>query len=64
MPLYLKIGWDFQIGRVWQNAATTNVTPVYEDDKEMQLLLMLLMPMKMKHMDWTLPNIYLNVQTI
>ena len=18
MPLYLKIGWDFQIGRVWQ----------------------------------------------
>ena len=47
-----------------KNAEMNNVTPVYEDDKEMQLLLMLLMPMKMKHMDWTLPKIYLNVQTI
>ena len=32
------------------NAATTNVTPVYEDDKEMQLRLKLLLPLKMKHM--------------
>ena len=47
-----------------KKAAMTNFTPVYEDDKEMQLLLMLLMPMKMKHMDWTLPKIYLNVKTI
>ena len=46
------------------NAATTNVTPVYEDDNTMQLLLMLCMPMKMNHMDWTLPKLYLNVQTI
>ena len=37
-----------------KNAATGNLTPAYEDDQKTQLLLMLLLPMKMKLINWTL----------
>ena len=33
-----------------EKADTPDVTPVYDDDKETQILLMLLLSMKMKHM--------------
>ena len=40
------------------------VTPAYEDNMEMQLLMMLLLSMKIKHMDCTLMKIYLKIKNV
>ena len=46
------------------NVIQPDVTPVYDDIKEMQLLLMLLLPLKMTSMDLTMKTIYLNIQYV
>ena len=57
--------WCYSCLWRWEEkAATADVTPVYEGDKEMQLLLMLLLPMKMKHMECTLEKIKLNIHNV
>ena len=49
------------IKMIRKKAGTPDVTQVYDDDKEMQLLLMLLLSMKMKHMNCTL-MMWCNIQ--